>query len=164
MTRIVFDKKLFARAPEEDITDDGRTFKVYLYKDKVRLTVTNFKDYRYICIQSDGFNVPFNEYKDDFDVMMEFNGVWGVNFNMAKLIENCEYIYQKYFVKKADMKKCIGSLISEPYMEIEISEALEAGWRLGEVIKYIEGIYKGYRFNRTERRYEDCVMAVFTNW
>ena len=45
-----------------------------------------------------------------------------------------------------------------PELSFEISESRMT---LDEIIRMVEHDYPGWRFNRTEARYESCVMAVF---
>ena len=47
-------------------------------------------------------------------------------------------------------------------MEISF-EISEAGIPLERVIEIVEAKYPGWRFSRTESRYESCIMAVFEN-
>jgi len=49
-------------------------------------------------------------------------------------------------------------MISEPELCFEISEVIEP---LDEIIKRVEMKYKGFKFSRTEARYESCTMAIF---
>ena len=51
--------------------------------------------------------------------------------------------------------------ISEPTLEFEISDALDSGIKLEDIISYITNEYPDWKFNRTEPRYESCIMAVF---
>ena len=45
-----------------------------------------------------------------------------------------------------------------PELSFEISES---GMKLEEIIKYVETHFDGWKFSRTEARYESCVMAIF---
>ena len=45
-------------------------------------------------------------------------------------------------------------------MEISF-EISEAGIPLERVIEIVEAKYPGWRFSRTEARYESCIMAIF---
>lgn len=45
-----------------------------------------------------------------------------------------------------------------PELSFEISES---GMTLDEIIRIVKHDYPGWRFNRTEARYESCIMAVF---
>ena len=40
-------------------------------------------------------------------------------------------------------------------------EVSESGMTLDEIIELIESIYKGWKFSRTEARYQTCIMAIF---
>lgn len=59
------------------------------------------------------------------------------------------------------MQKEIAEKISEPYLVIEISEALETGASLTDVIKVIERAHPNYKFSQTTKMYESCIMAWF---
>ena len=48
--------------------------------------------------------------------------------------------------------------IPEPEMDLEISE-IDAP--LEEIIQAISRQYPGWKFSRTEKRYESCIMAIF---
>ena len=49
--------------------------------------------------------------------------------------------------------------IDNPELSFEISEC---DIPLDEIIQYVQTKYPGFRFNRTEARYESCLMAIFT--
>lgn len=51
--------------------------------------------------------------------------------------------------------------MSEPYLVYEISELLESGVELDAIIGLIEGGHPSYKFNRTEKAYDSCIMAWF---
>ena len=51
--------------------------------------------------------------------------------------------------------------ISEPYLVYEISEELENGTSLDEIIKYVETIHLSYKFSQTTEMHESCIMAWF---
>lgn len=40
-------------------------------------------------------------------------------------------------------------------------EISECGLSLDEVIRIVEKKFPGWKFNRTESRYESCIMAIF---
>ena len=52
-------------------------------------------------------------------------------------------------------------IISEPSLQFEISDALDSGKKLEDIIRYIEKENPGWKFNRTEPRYDSCIMAIF---
>lgn len=51
--------------------------------------------------------------------------------------------------------------ISEPYLVYEISEALESGAAIEEIIRLIEINHPSYKFSRTESAHESCILAWF---
>ena len=55
----------------------------------------------------------------------------------------------------ADVLRSLGS----PLLEYEISES---PYSLDDIISAVEKAHPGYRFDRTEARYESRIMAVFT--
>ena len=49
-------------------------------------------------------------------------------------------------------------MIGGPELSFEISEC---DMDLMEIIEMIEKAWPGWKFNRTEKRYQSCVMAIF---
>ena len=49
-------------------------------------------------------------------------------------------------------------MIGGPELSFEISEC---GMDLMEIVEMIERDWPGWKFNRTEPRYNSCVMAIF---
>lgn len=94
MKKLVFPKA-FVRHPEKDFSDDGTRFRVYYYKDKLPLSVTNSERYgAFVSVRLDYLGIPFAVCRDDYKIADEFNGVSIVD--MEKLIANCEYLVDKY--------------------------------------------------------------------
>ena len=56
------------------------------------------------------------------------------------------------------MNKEIKGRIGEPELSFEISES---GMTLDEVIETVTKEWKGWKFNRTEARYQSCIVAIF---
>lgn len=50
------------------------------------------------------------------------------------------------------------NMISEPELSFEISEC---DMDLMEIVDIIEKEWPGWKFNRTESRYQSCVMCIF---
>ena len=48
--------------------------------------------------------------------------------------------------------------LGKPYLEFEISESEHS---LEDIIMAVEEGYPHYKFDRTEPRYESCIMAIF---
>lgn len=55
----------------------------------------------------------------------------------------------------------IKELFGYPEISFEISERGFDAAKFREFVDAVEAEYPGYRFNRTESRYESCVMAIF---
>lgn len=51
--------------------------------------------------------------------------------------------------------------IGGPYLEFEISDILDAGYTVEDVIKLVATKYPDFKFSGTERRYRSCIMAIF---
>lgn len=65
---------------------------------------------------------------------------------------------------EGDYDKMMQELEENFLWTMEISfEISEAGIPLERVIEIVEAKYPGWRFSRTEARYESCIMAVFEN-
>lgn len=94
MKRLVFNKKLFVRHNEKDFNDDGTKFRIYYYKDQLPISVARWKDEAFICIRLDYIGISYNDYKDDYEILNEFNGAFEVD--MGKFILNCEAMLNKY--------------------------------------------------------------------
>lgn len=105
MKRIVFSKKYFERRPDMDFGDDGNHFRIYFYKGILPISVCSYQEDRFIDIRLDYLGIDYRTYKEDFRVLDEFNGVNVNNFNMDKLIENCEYIIAKYLNKEEEIEE-----------------------------------------------------------
>lgn len=93
MKRLVFPK-VFVRHAEKDVIDDGTKFRIYYYKDVLPISATNLKYGAFVCIRLDCLGIKYAVYKEDYEILDEFNGCDEVN--MEKLIENCEFICKKY--------------------------------------------------------------------
>ena len=94
MKRLTFPKSLFVRHEEKDFVDDGTKFRFYYYKDVLPISATNGKYGAFVCIRPDYLKMPWETYRDDLKILDEFNGCEEVD--MSKLIENCEFICNKY--------------------------------------------------------------------
>lgn len=100
MKRLVFPK-VFVRHAEEDFVDDGTKFRLYYYKDVLPISATNGKYGAFVCIRMDYLGINYEAYKEDYKILDEFNGCEEVD--MKKLIENCEFICEKYNLR-GDLK------------------------------------------------------------
>jgi len=65
-------------------------------------------------------------------------------------------IWNEFCMAESQEKEIV---LGGPYLEFEISEC---GFPLEAVIEKVEREYPGWHFDRTEPRYESCLMAVFT--
>ena len=111
MKRLVFPK-VFVHHPEKDFSDDGTRFRVYYYKDKLPLSATNSAEYgAFVDIRLGELGFHYEMYKEDRDVIDEFNGV--DNVDMDKLIANCEYILDKYIESPVNVTPAIPSRTEE---------------------------------------------------
>ncbi len=96
MKRINLVNNGFKRLQERDFEDDGNHFKGYEYKG-LPITYLNDSTGYYLCLRLDYLGVPYNQYREDYRILDEFNGVDKID--MDKLIANCEYIINKYNIK-----------------------------------------------------------------
>lgn len=71
-----------------------------------------------------------------------------------KLHEAKDYLEEK----EAERTGKVESMIATAELSFEISES---GMTLEQVIKAVEKKYPAFKFDRTEGRYDTCVMAVF---
>ena len=62
------------------------------------------------------------------------------------------------YVKPSQKKNRLTESIGDPTLEFEISES---NLDLEDIIKKVEKKFPDWKFNRTEKRYDDCVVAVF---
>lgn len=60
------------------------------------------------------------------------------------------------FNKKIDNRNIVNSLNVELSFEISESE-----YTLDQIIRAVEQEYPQFKFNRTESRYDSCIMAIF---
>lgn len=52
----------------------------------------------------------------------------------------------------------MANILTTAELSFEISES---GMTLDEIIELVESTYKGWKFSRTEARYQTCIMAIF---
>ena len=99
MKKLVFSRKLFVRHPEQDFRDDGTSFRLTYYKDTVPVSVASWNGMRFVAIRLDYAGIDWNQYKEDYSIIDEFNGVADNKFDMDKFVANCEFMLNKYFGK-----------------------------------------------------------------
>lgn len=51
--------------------------------------------------------------------------------------------------------------MGDPYLVCEISEVLESGIDLNDIIRQIEANHPSYKFSMTTKMFETCIMAWF---
>ena len=90
-------------------------------------------------------------YDFDGDLYEDENGE---KFSVMMVYVNDELGYQPLCWQKLEKRFDI----PDPEMDFEISE-IDAP--LEEIIQAIASRYPGWKFSRTEKRYESCVMAIF---
>jgi hypothetical protein len=95
MKKLVFNKNLFVRHNEKDFRDDGTNFRFYYYKNQLPISVATACGMKFVCIRLDYAGFRYPDYKEDYEILDMFNGCYDVD--MEKLIENCEFILNKYF-------------------------------------------------------------------
>lgn len=96
--RFTLNRKLFTRWTEEDFSDDGTRFRMYLYKGKLPISQTTWNGCTFTCIRLDYLGFSYHDYEEDVALMDEFNGIEIERANKEKFIANCEYILNKYIV------------------------------------------------------------------
>ena len=84
---------------------------------------------------------------------------WQDNFSFDKAISLAEAREIIKDLESADATAVNESEIGGPELSFEISECKAP---LETVVKFIERKYPGWKFDRTESRYESCIMAIFT--
>lgn len=94
--RFTLSRKLFVRWEEEDFTDDGTRFRMYLYKGQLPVSQTTWRGSTYTSIRLDYLGFSYRDYKEDVTLMNEFNGIEIEYADKEKFIANCEYILNKY--------------------------------------------------------------------
>lgn len=89
---------------------------------------------------------------------------WIVRDKDGKMVCNNKFPYYARTKKEAkemvdkDIARCEFIETVVPELSFEVSES---GLGLDEIIVAVENKYKGWKFSRTEARYDTCVMAVF---
>lgn len=147
MKKLVFNRALFIRHPEEDFEDDGTKFRVYFYKDKLPISATNGKWGAYVAIRLDYLGIRWETYKEDWQIMDEFNGVENAEqVDMEKLIENCEYILNKYVCKKQGSEDGlkVGDMVMADGLVCEILEINECDGELYYDVTPAAGYARGF--------------------
>lgn len=94
--RFTLSKKFFTRWTEQDFSDDGTRFRMYLYKGKLPVSQTAWRGSTYTSIRLDYLGFSYRDYKEDVTLMNEFNGIEIERADKEKFIANCEYILNKY--------------------------------------------------------------------
>lgn len=99
MTKSAWDYVGLKRFPEDDFTDDGNRFKMYIYKDFLKISYTTGDGEKYLAIRDDYGNYNdtsyefFNKhFKEAADCTWDFNGVSEIDLDALK--ENLEKVYQ----------------------------------------------------------------------
>lgn len=98
MANFTFSKKFFERRADQDFRDDGTKFRFYYYKGVLPVSTTTFDGTLFCAIRLDYAGFKYAEYKKDYAIIDEFNGI-SVDKACAmkdKFIENCEYIAKEY--------------------------------------------------------------------
>lgn len=99
MTKSAWDYAGLKRFPEGDFSDDGTRFRMYIYKDFLKVSYATGDGDKYISIRDDYSNYSNTDYdffhtnfKEAADCTWDFNGVPEVDLD--KLKENLEKVYQ----------------------------------------------------------------------
>lgn len=99
MTKAAWDYVGLKRLPEDDFTDDGHRFRMYIYKDFLKVSYTTGDGEKYISIRDDyssynntDYDFFHTNFKEAADRTWDFNGVQEVDLD--KLKENLEKVYQ----------------------------------------------------------------------
>ena len=95
-------------------------------------------------------------------------GVWNEEYAKGEFIKG--YTFDGEFYKKGNSQtmyklteikeneKTLESIIENPTLEFEISNCDAT---LDEIIEAAEKAYSDFKFSRTEKRYDTCIVAVF---
>lgn len=98
----IWNNSYFERWPEKDFKDDRNSFIMFRYKGKLPISYLE-KGKIYCCVRLDYLpDIEFKEWRDDFKICDEFNGVSYAKFNVDKLERNCEYLLKRYILKEED--------------------------------------------------------------
>lgn len=92
---IRFPKDVIVRAERYDFSDDGNSFRGYLYKDTIPITYLRKYGEVFCSIRMD-YLLPYEDYRKAQLSYDAFNGVMPERFNMVEFLENCEQCYLFY--------------------------------------------------------------------
>lgn len=104
--RLTFPRTLITRDKEYDFWDDGNSFRGYLYKNALPISVCTYGDEAYVDIRLDRLVLMLDKLTSYLQLPLEdrrlggkYNGVPKQELmdNMADFISICEQLYQKYF-------------------------------------------------------------------
>lgn len=99
----IWSNSYFERWPEKDFKDDRNSFTMFRYKGKLPISYMEKYNKIFCCVRLDYFqDIEFKEWRDDFKICDEFNGVSYAKFNVDKLEINCEYLLKRYILKEED--------------------------------------------------------------
>lgn len=92
---IRFPKDKIARAERYDFSDDGNSFRGYLYKGTIPITYLRKYGEVFCSIRLD-YLMSYLDYRDSEICYDRFNGVDPDRFNMQEFLDICEKSYQFY--------------------------------------------------------------------
>jgi hypothetical protein len=94
-------------------------------------------------------------------IILELYEVLNDFYNDSSMRDEYEY-YEAYIREKLGLLQIADASVLEklggPELSFEISES---GMDLDTIITAVQNAYPGWKFNRTEVRYESCLMAIF---
>ena len=165
MKRLILPK-IFVNHPEKAFSDDGNYFRVLYYKDKLPISVLHdsVDEQTYLDIRLDYLGMPYQTYMEDNKLLGEFNGVADSEFNIEKLIANCEYILDKYIENPEVVEPAKPETTAKEVFEKLAAIAKEFGF--AAEMEHTEGYTPYFRIKDSEGivKFYVTTLADWANW